>query len=337
MAAAPQASDFPLDFHYAYGEPQASAAIKLQPEHFIVDEQLGFEPCGQGEHLYLHLKKTGINTADVARQLARHFGVKEMDVGYAGMKDKQAVTTQWFSLYLPKGGDSEAAAFAMAGTELLSVLRHTQKLRRGQHGGNRFQLLLATLEGDPEDLQRRLGLIAEHGVPNYFGPQRFGIEGNNLLAANRWFVERRAPRSRNTKSIYLSAARSYLFNRLLSQRVADGSWNVIEAGDIPAVADTALPTGPLWGRGRLRSTERVGALEQQLAEQFAQWCNALEHSGLQQERRSLCLPLQDLRWHLSAQQLELEFQLPVGCFATSVIREICHYRDMGRAGYRSEG
>jgi len=161
-----QAADFRLDFHYAYGAPQAVAQLKSQPVHFRVDEQLGFERCGHGEHLYLLLRKTGLNSADLARQLAEHFGVKAVDVGYAGMKDKHAVATQWFSLYLPKGDDAAVNSLAIDGAALLRATRHTHKLRRGQHCGNHFQILLSALVADAASLEARLQVIAQRAVPN---------------------------------------------------------------------------------------------------------------------------------------------------------------------------
>lgn len=329
-------SFFPLDFAYAYGEPPIEGWLKQLPEHFRVEELLGFELAGEGEHLYLQIEKRGLNSADLAGRLAKLFGVRPMDVGYAGMKDKHAVTTQWYSVYLPKTEGVASAEIELENAKVLEVTRHRHKLRRGQHQGNRFSILLTQVEGDTEVLGERLERIAANGVPNYFGPQRFGIEGNNLAVVERWFVDKKPPRGRS-KGIYLSAARSYLFNRLLSQRVADGSWCNLEAGDLCSEAAPGLPTGPLWGRGRVKTGGRIAVLENSLAQEYAEWCEGLEHSGLQQERRPLCLPLQDLHWTLEREQLRLEFVLPVGCYATSVVREICCYRDMSRLPKQSEG
>lgn len=336
------ASEYPLDFAYAQGEPPAQAWLKQSPDDFQVDECLGFELTGEGEHVYLQLQKRGLNTADLAKRIAELAGVKLMDVGYAGMKDRHAITTQWFSLYYPKAAEPDWRLLEQEQqVRLLSVKRHRQKLRRGQHGGNGFRIRLTQLSGDSSTLPERLRLLAEQGVPNYFGPQRFGIEGNNLAGADQLLVARQAPRSRRIKGIYLSAARAYLFNRLLSNRVVENSWRRLEAGDIPFDFNrgglSQVPTGPLWGRGRTPASERIGELERVLSEEFAAWCNGLEHAGLKQERRPLCLPPEDFHWSLEEQCLELDFSLPVGSYATSVIREICRYQDQSRTGANTKG
>ncbi len=303
-----------------------------------MDEFLGFEPSGEGEHLYLQIEKCGLNSADVAQQLAKIFAIRLLDVGYAGMKDKHAVTRQWFSLYLPKTipTDMESVRLAVSpiqNTVLITAQRHSQKLRRGQHQGNRFNLQLTQVSGETEALSERLSFIAANGVPNYFGLQRFGIEGNNLAGVQRWFVEKRPPR-KQLRGIYLSAARSFLFNRLLSARVEEQSWAQVEEGDLPCQLDfnvnTEVPTGPLWGRGRVKTGGRIEQMENALAQEYAQWCHGLEYSGLQQERRPLCLPIADFQWSLQQQKLQLSFELPVGCYATSVIREIADYQDRSR-------
>lgn len=329
-----QVNDFPLDFHFAYGAPSANGVIKRTPEHFYVEELLDFDPCGHGEHLYLQIEKLGLNTQMLARQLASLFRLREMDVGYAGLKDRHAVTRQWFSLYLPKIEEAalQQALAQLAQVQQLKLLehgRHTQKLRRGAHAGNRFCLRLVELDATEQDLLPRLQSIASAGVPNYFGPQRFGFDGQNLQGAQRWFVERHRPKGRHLQGLYLSAARSYLFNRLLSQRVAEHSWCQVEEGDIVIETPCAQVTGPLWGRGRLQTKQRIGEMEARLANEFDQWCHALEHSGLQQERRSLCLMPTDLSWVWEGNELVLNFNLPVGGYATSLLRELLNYQDCG--------
>ena len=331
-AESPQ--NYPLDFQFAYGAPQCRAVIRTKPEFFIVDELRGFELSGEGEHVYLQLEKTGLNTDFLAQQLARIAAVRKLDVGYAGLKDRQAVTTQWFSLYLPgKSAPNWSQLEDVAGVKLLRVDRHTQKLRRGQHSGNRFRLRLTDFAGDRGGLSDRLNKVAEQGVPNYFGPQRFGIEGNNLTAADQMLRKLLKPRGRHLKGIYLSAARSYLFNLLLSRRVAEGSWASVEPGDVvytePRDGRT-VPTGPLWGRGRINTELRIAELENELAGDHPEWCHGLEHSGLQQQRRPLCLSPEALQWCIEPDGLELEFVLPPGAYATSLIRELCVYEDMAR-------
>ncbi len=328
------ACDYPMEFEFAYGVPPCRALIRAKPEHFVVQEILGFSLSGEGEHTFLKLQKTGLNTDYLVEQVSRLAGVRKMDIGYAGMKDRQAVTSQWFSVYLPgKEGPDWRRLEEIPGVKLLQLGRHTQKLRRGQHSGNRFCIRLSQLVDEPSDLIGRLNLISR-GVPNYFGPQRFGQNGGNLVAADKMLKREIKPPGRHLKGIYLSSARSYLFNLVLSERVADGSWLVAETGDW--LANTGVyrqrefPTGPLWGRGRIATESRIASIENKVAHRFPQWHHGLEHSGLQQQRRPLCLLPEALQWSINGDELELEFVLPPGGYATSVIRELCAYQDGGK-------
>lgn len=329
------AADYSLEFNRAYSPLMITGGLKACEEDFQVTELQRSELSGEGEHVWLCWKKTGINTQVLARDLATLAGVAEMDVGYAGMKDRQAVTSQWFSLYLPTAVEPDWKALESDKLQLLAATRHRKKLRRGQHDGNSFIIRLTALEGDTSVLQQRLELIARQGVPNYFGLQRFGIEAGNLAGAEQLFVARRRPSSRHLRGIYISAARSYLFNRLLCARVADMSWRTIESGDVACTVLTSNPTGPMWGRGRLKSSARIAELESQVAAELAPWCRGLEHCGLQQERRPLCLPVKDLIWSLCEHTLQLSFELPPGGYATSVIREIGDFVARGPDSARS--
>ena len=315
-------SDFSLDFKRAYQSLAIHGYLKACPKDFQVTELQRGELSGEGEHVWLHWQKTGINTQSLARDLARLAKVAEMDVGYAGMKDRQAVTSQWFSVYLPGAVEPDWTTLETDKLQLLTKIRHRKKLRRGQHDGNCFTIRLTSLEGDTTTLQQRLEMIKTQGVPNYFGLQRFGIAAGNLTGADQLFVARKRPPSRHLRGIYISAARSYLFNRLLSSRVSDMSWRTLESGDLACTALVPMPTGPLWGRGRLKSSGRIAELESQAADELACWCRGLEHCGLQQERRSLCLPVKDLTWSLDEHALQLSFELPSGGYATSVVHEL---------------
>lgn len=302
---------FSLDFPYAYGQPSAQALFRSVPEDFQVDEDLGLELAGSGEHLYVQLRKRGQNTLWLARELARFCGVRDFDVGYSGLKDRQAVTTQWFSVYLPKGLQCDLAAFRPEGVELLDAQWHSHKLKAGMHRSNHFVIRLRNLSA-PVD--HRLEQVAE-GVPNYFGEQRFGIDGGNLEQAQALLVERRNIRNRKERGLILSAARSYLFNRVLAQRVQEGSWSQPLDGEDE-------PSGPLWGRGRPLASGETLALETAVLAEWQEWCHALEHQGLQQERRPLrCVP-GNFEGHQEAQDLLLSFSLPPGQYATAVLREL---------------
>ncbi len=322
---------FSLDFPRAWGTPLVFARFRVLPEDFCVDEHLGFEPAGEGEHVFLHLKKRGENTAWVAQQLASLAGVRPLDVGYAGRKDRHAVTTQWFSVYLPGKAPVDWSAIERDSIQLLRVARHTTKLRPGDHAANDFVIRLRDLRwpGDaktgPADLDARLQQIAREGVPNYFGEQRFGHQSANLMAAETWLVResandrrrQRKGRDRDRQGLWLSAARAWLFNQILAARVLADNWRQALPGDPEPEA-----TGALWGRGRNPAKDDCALLEAQALEPWVDWCQALEHQGLQQERRPLrLLPLQ-LSWAWDGADLVLRFRLDTGQFATAFLREL---------------
>lgn len=304
-------SRFSLDFPYAYGPPSAQALFRQRPEDFQVDEDLGFELAGSGEHLYLRLRKRGQNTVWLAREIARFCGVRDLDVGYGGLKDRQAITSQWFSVYLPKGLQRDLASFAPDDVELLEADWHSHKLKAGMHRSNHFVIRLRELS---ETVDERLALVAT-GVPNYFGEQRFGIDGGNLEQAQALLVERRAIKNRKQRGFMLSAARSWLFNLVLAQRVQDGTWSEALDGEDEA-------SGPLWGRGRPLVSGEVLALESAVLGDWQQWCYGLEHQGLQQERRALrCMPI-NFAARAEGRDLLLSFSLAPGQYATAVLREL---------------
>ena len=338
-------ADYDLDFIRCYGEPLCSGVIRSIPEDFQVDEQLGFEPCGEGEHLFIQLRKRGENTQWIARQLARLTGLAPKDVSYAGLKDRHAVTTQWFSLWLPGRTDPDLSGLPES-VEILRTLRHNRKLKRGGHRANRFTLRIREL--DPEvELEQRLIEIRDQGVPNYFGEQRFGHDGGNLQLADKLLRGEIRIRDRHKRSMAISAARSYLFNLVVAARIESGVWNRYLDGDKPVIrgssnlsqdSDPALlstqieqielhPTAPMMGRGRALVEAKALALEADILERFEPWCQGLERLGQARERRSVRFLPREFSWHKPApDQLELSFELPPGTYATSVLREICRYR-----------
>ncbi len=312
-------TDINLNFAFAYGAPLGSAGFRTEFDDFKVFEQLPAAPEGEGEHVYLYLRKTNNNTAWIAKQLARAAGVQNMDVGYAGLKDRRAVTEQWFSLYLPKGDEPNWLELDIPGAQVLKVTRGRSKLRRGDHKDNRFIIRLRSPSASAEALEERLQQLAG-GVPNYFGEQRFGVEGGNLQRAAQWFDEGVKIRNRQQKQFVVSAARSYLFNCVLSERVNSDTWQTEMTGE--CLLDGTV-TGPMWGRGRLESSGDVLALEERILAPFASWREQLEHLGLRQDRRSLDTRALDFSWRWLGGDLELQFRLPPGAYATSVLRELC--------------
>lgn len=337
----------------AFGEPLLSAVIRTTPEDFQVDELPVFEPTGEGEHLLLTIRKRGANTVHVAKLLARWAGLPDMGVSYAGMKDRHAVTTQRFSVHLPKRIAPDLAALASEEVEVVASTWHNRKLQRGALAGNRFKLVLREVQGDPAAIDERLSHIAARGLPNWFGEQRFGRDGGNIPAALAMFGGRRM--RNDQRSLLLSAARSALFNQVLAERVAQGSWDAPLEGEVwmldgsrsvfgpepwtDLLADRVgrfdiHPSGPLWGEGELRSTGAAAALERAAIsdEQSMALRAGLEAARLKQERRALRLRPTELQhqW-LQPDVLELRFALPPGCYATAVLHELGLVEDAGRA------
>lgn len=326
------------DWARAHGPPLFAAAIRTKHEEFDVTERLGVEFSGDGEHDLVYVRKTGANTEWVARQLSTFAAVPVKDIGYCGLKDRHAVARQWFSV--PRWNKPDWRHVQIAGVEVLEVRRHSRKLRRGTHRGNRFRIVLRGACDDQAALHTRLRQLQEHGVPNFFGPQRFGRGGSNLELVKRWSSGDRMPRNR--RSLAISAARSFLFNQLLDARVRDNSWNRLLAGDVANLDGTRSifsigepdselesrcsdmdihPTGLLWGDG---------ADTHGIPSGFAHWLVALGKARVKPQRRSLRLRVGDLKWTCGSDTLLLEFELVKGAFATAVLREIADVVDANR-------
>jgi tRNA pseudouridine13 synthase len=334
----------------AYGDALGTAVLKATAEDFQVDEVLDIPLSGDGEHLWLWVEKRGLNTEEAARRLARAAGVPLRTVSYAGLKDRQALTRQWFSVQLPGKADPDLSAAQDDTLKILKSSRHKRKLQRGAHAANGFTLRLTQLHGDQAALNARLEQIAAQGIPNYFGTQRFGWQGGNLGEAREYAARQALPEQRAVRSRLLSTARSYLFNQVLAARVADGSWQRAQVGDLLAFTDSRSffpageaecsdprlaildlhPTGPQWGAGDSPASGATGALEQAVAEREAALRDWLVRAGMEHERRILRLPIGGLTWHYPEPDiLQLEFVLPAGCFATVLVRELVDLVSVG--------
>jgi tRNA pseudouridine13 synthase len=336
-------TEFELLGPRAAGDSLGSAVLKACAEDFQVDEVLDIPLSGEGEHLWLWVEKRNLNTEEAARRLAKAAGVPLRTVSYAGLKDRQALTRQWFSLHLPGKADPNLSAAQNDTLSILKQTRHSRKLQRGAHSANGFTLRLTALAADRAALDERLEAMQRTGVPNYFGTQRFGFQGGNVFDAQQYAERQALPEQRNVRSRLLSTARSFLFNRMLAARVADGTWNRAQVGDLLAFTDSRSffpageaecsdprlaildlhPTGALWGEGRSVATGDCAALENAIAGEHQALCSWLARAGLAQERRILRLPIGGLTWHYPEPDiLQLEFVLPAGCFATVVVREL---------------
>lgn len=329
---------------YAYGEHTCRAVIRTIPEDFSVDEVLGFDPDGAGNHALLHIRKRNTNTDWLARQLAELAGVPLNEVGYAGLKDRHAVTTQYFSVNLSGKKEPDWRSLTTDDIAILDVDRHHRKLKRGNLLENRFRITLRGLAGECGGVEQRLQSILKQGVPNYFGSQRFGLGGNNLMKARALFRGELRETDRHLRGLYLSAARSYLFNQALSARVAASTWNCALPGESLLMNGTTStftvrilnseierkvmtgelhPGGPLWGRGKPACLGEVLALEQSVLADETLFCEGLEKAGMEQERRALRVSARALQWRfVERDSLQLEFALPAGSYATSVLREV---------------
>jgi tRNA pseudouridine13 synthase len=313
----------------AYPASGASATLKVLNEDFIVTELPLQLPSGAGEHLWLDVEKNGANTAFVAQQLAEAAGVQERDVGYAGLKDRYAITRQWFSIYLPKGETPDLTLLQHPEFKVLGQGRHVKKLRPGDLQGNRFRIVLRDVTGDQGAIEANLQAVASHGVPNYFGAQRFGHQGGNVEQGRAMLAREVRVRNPKKKGIYLSAVRSFLFNEVLALRIEQGLWGKTLPGDV--MDEAGRPTGPLWGRGRVITTDEAQALENGVAERHAALCDGMEHAGLDQDRRALVASPVDMSWEWpQADRLLLSFTLPAGNYATSVLAEILHATEPAR-------
>jgi tRNA pseudouridine13 synthase len=327
---------------YAHGGPLAPGRIRVTPEDFIVREHLGFEASGDGEHVLLAVRKRDANTKWVAKQIAQQAGVRVREVGYAGLKDRHALTEQSFTV--PSKASVESwLEFAGEGFSVIAAARQRRKLRPGAHRGNEFQIVLREFDVDPARLEARMLDIAAHGVPNYFGEQRFGHDDNNLAVAERWLCAGIAPSDRDQRSFALSAARSALFNAVLSQRVNDRTWNKLLPGEVVNLDGTGSvfvarlpdptldtrcealdihPTGPLCGCGESRIDTDVLEVENRVLAPWSAWRRGLESINVEQQRRALRLAVRPLKWEYAADTLTLRFRLARGAFATAVLREI---------------
>lgn len=327
---------------FAYGNPKATGSIKVSAEDFKVDEVLGFDLSGEGEHLFLRIEKTGLNTEELVKSLARALGKSEKAISYAGLKDRQAQTTQWLSLHCPGEDIPGAEQLEGPGWRVLESKRHLKKLKIGALEANDFRLVLRELS-DKSDLEERLLRIRETGVPNYFGPQRFGYEGQNLVKAESVLVGGVKIKNHFLRGIYYSAARSFLFNQILSERVKEGTWNRALAGDVMQLAGTnslfpieqpdeiierrirefdISPAAPLWGRGQERASLDALALQEKVLLPYTSWCEGLEKQGLERASRPLILVAEQLQWAWEEGDLVLHFRLVPGSYATSVVREL---------------
>lgn len=352
------------DLCYVGGEPKIEAVLKQEFSDFQVDEELGFELAGKGDHLWINLRKTDLSTTDVAKGLAERCGVQLKTIGYSGMKDRRGECTQWFSLPLNRQDEAKLSSVDDGFVEVLATQRNTRKLKIGSHKANHFKILLRNCTGPRSDFEDRLSLIKSQGAPNYFGSQRFGRNMSNMTQVEALMTSalepqadasaQRAQLGRVKRGMLFSAARAYVFNQLLSKRIENGNWNRYVEGDVlnldgtsrffslqtPDVWDDQLQcrlaefdihiSGPLAGKkdskDRYASSGKAADMEEVVLKEFELLVGGLAHFDVLAARRSLRFLPGDLRWNWKdpeSSDLLVEFKLPRGTYATSLLREVC--------------
>jgi tRNA pseudouridine13 synthase len=350
--------DKDYSFQRVYQSLNISAKIKSQADDFIVEENMDIEFSGEGEHCWIYIKKRECNTDWVAQQLAKYCGVKKLAVAYAGLKDRHALTSQWFSVQLPGKPTPDWAEFESSfstpesdeSVRVLQCFRHNRKLQRGALKSNTFKITLRELSDTSEKcfdlLTQRCDEIAENGVPNYFGPQRFGRAYNNLEQATKLFSNPRYKLAKHKRSLYLSAARSWLFNSILSERISNKVWNSRLPGDVYMLDGKSAcfkdelngdavdelnqrlerneihPTAILWGEGDAMVALQAAEMEAEIIDQFPVYRDGLIAARLKSQRRACRVIPRQLECSRLEHDFEVSFTLPAGSYATMVLAEI---------------
>jgi tRNA pseudouridine13 synthase len=322
--------------------PGCGGVFKASPEDFEVEERPAYQASGEGEHLFLWVEKRGRTTPDVAKSLARALGIPEREVSWAGLKDRQALTRQYFSLPA-RAAEAQVPALALPDVQVLQAKRHRNKLKSGHLAGNRFRLTLREVR-DLGAARASLDLLHRQGLPNYFGEQRFGQRGDNAARGKALLLSGGRHRDRFERKLLLSAYQSELFNRVLARRLAAGSFATALAGDVlkkhasggefvceapevdqPRVdAFEVSPTGPLFGPRMRAPSGTVADLEAAVLREDGGTPELFQQGGgeTQGARRLLRVPFASTLDELGHGAVRLEFELPAGSYATVVLREL---------------
>ena len=320
--------------------PKQTALLKAECADFVVKEQLGYDMSGDGEFVAVKVRKTDCNTLFVGEQLAKFAGISARNMSYAGLKDRKAVTEQWFSLQMPGQPTPDFSQFSLEGVEILDVTRHQRKIRIGSLQGNHFEILLRNAE-ETDELKVRLDFLAKNGFPNYFTEQRFGRDGNNLTQALRWANGEIKVKDRNKRSFYLSAARSEMFNLIVSKRMeldlaqqilvgdvlqlnGSHSWFVVDESEDLAqlqqrlAQQDVLLTAPLIGEEEKSAVD----FEHEIFAQHQALFALMRQERMKAARRPILMQPQNFQWQFEPNGLRLQFALPAGSYATALIREL---------------
>ncbi|STX29962.1 hydrogenase [Legionella beliardensis] len=336
---------YSLNWSYAYGKPESTALFKFKPEDFQVTEIYAGEFSGEGEHILIKIEKHGLTTEEVVKSLSRLINKPVKAISYAGLKDRQAVAIQWLSIHAPGEVISGIETLQDSGWKILALTRHNKKLKPGFLAGNHFKIKLRNLTNETL-FRQRIEQIKLTGVPNYFGEQRFGRDGGNVAKAHAMLIEGRKVKDRFLKGMYYSAARSWLYNLILSRRVSQNNWNVPINGDVMQLSGSnsiftienveeniikrvqekdLSPASPLPGKTKNKVKHDALILINDVYKEWQPWLTSLAEHGLEEAWRANILSLQNLEYSFLNNSAELSFTLPAGSYATAVLRELVQY------------
>ncbi len=335
-----------LELAYLKTAPKQTALLKAECADFVVKENLGYSMAGEGEFVAVRVRKTDANTLFVGEKLAQFAGISARNMSYAGLKDRRAVTEQWFSLQMPGKTTPDFGDFQLEGIEILEVTRHNRKIRTGSLDGNYFDILLRNAM-ETDDLKVRLENLSKFGFPNYFTEQRFGRDGHNLTQALRWAKGEIQVKDRKKRSFYLSAARSEVFNLVVSERLKQGvanrvlpndivqlsgshSWFVADEKEDLDVLQLRLEQGDLQLTAPLigETAQPACSLENDIVQQHQDIVNLMKQERLKPARRPLLMKPKDFNWQFEETGLRLKFYLPAGSYATALVRELVNIEEM---------
>ena len=330
-----------MQLAYLFGKPTQAGRLKAEFADFIVKEELGYDLSGDGEFVAVKIRKTDANTLFVGEKLAEFAGISAKNMSYAGLKDRHAVTEQWFCLHLAGKETPDFSQFQLDGVEIVEVTRHNRKIRVGSLAGNHFELLLREVK-ESDDLTARLQQIQAVGFPNYFTEQRFGRDGHNLSQAQRWAKGEISVKDRKKRSFYLSATRSEIFNLVVSNRIELGltqqvlendlmqlagsnSWFVAKAEELAELnkrldLQDILLTAPLVGENS--ATQTVSEYEQKIVVEHQDLLALMAKERMNSARRAMFCKPQRFEWAFEENGLRLKFFLDAGSYATALVREL---------------
>ena len=341
------------ELRYPYGKATLKGEIRRLAEDFQVYEELGFEPAGEGEHLLLQVEKTAIGTSALVDRIFADYGIHPRNVGSCGQKDRHAVATQWLSLHLPGescGDDTRSGN----GYRVLRAERHRSKLRRGTHTANSFRIRIRGVDSLPDTTLGQLEALGSRGMANYFGSQRFGSRGDNVEQALKRLNGRRL--KRRQRGMLISSLRSYLFNRVLAERIERDLWSSPADGDVfmlrgsrsffSAEIDSEISRrlglldisscASRFGTGDNPLRGQARSIEQKIFDAHAEIVERLIGEGAGLQMRPMRVAVDEFAFHFDPAEkaLEIRARLPAGSYVTSLLGHFVDVADAAQSDLR---